>query len=452
MVWQNFFHSSEVTNFMLPIPEASKTPLKTKWEVLVILIAVTGVFWRMYWIFLEHPAKNYIFSDMQVYYETALRLLDPHYTGRIDDTIHPPATSFLMAFTYRFDPTWLAFNIVQFVTSAAVPFLIAAIGYDLFGVSVALIALVISSLYFPFIDYASYFLAENPFLFLLLLSTWLLIRSLRSSKLAVNIVLALLSGLSLGCALGFKGQAWIPGFLIAVFLAIAGWKHRWRRIGWVHAGVGVGLLTIVVPLTVRSTRINDNRFALIAANGPMNILFGHYGEPGHMIFHDSKRNIHLEYLGPSAYEHGSASVNNFPFGPYDSEECLAYAWKWIRENKFQALCRSFDQVYDQFFVWEAWPTNGTRYRRWTIEYQQLFLVFILFPAAMHVVLNFRKMLRLEPDVLGDLLILLPVLGICIGAFITVGEVRYRIPFDGFLILLAARAYAARPSASLATGN
>jgi hypothetical protein len=71
---------------------------------------------------------------------------------------------------------------------------------------------------------------------------------------------------------------------------------------------------------------------------------------------------------------------------------------------------------------------------------------------MHVVLNFRKMLRLEPDVLGDLLILLPVLGICIGAFITVGEVRYRIPFDGFLILLAARAYAARPSASLATGN
>ena len=47
---------------------------------------------------------------------------------------------------------------------------------------------------------------------------------------------------------------------------------------------------------------------------------------------------------------------------------------------------------------------------------------------------------LEAQHYGDLLVLMPVLALIIVAFFTIGEPRYRIPFDGFMILLAARCY------------
>ncbi len=43
--------------------------------------------------------------------------------------------------------------------------------------------------------------------------------------------------------------------------------------------------------------------------------------------------------------------------------------------------------------------------------------------------------------MADLLMLLPVIGIVGLVFLTLGEPRYRTPFDGFLIILAAAFYA-----------
>ena len=35
---------------------------------------------------------------------------------------------------------------------------------------------------------------------------------------------------------------------------------------------------------------------------------------------------------------------------------------------------------------------------------------------------------------------MPIFGIMLAAFISLGEPRYRVPFDGFFLLLAARMY------------
>jgi hypothetical protein len=38
---------------------------------------------------------------------------------------------------------------------------------------------------------------------------------------------------------------------------------------------------------------------------------------------------------------------------------------------------------------------------------------------------------------------MPVLGLMVAGFLALGEARYRVPFDGFLVLLAARMFAGR---------
>src|SRR5438552_13830771 len=103
---------------MLLFPDNSKEPpIQMKWQALGILACVFGAFFRLYWLFFEHPPKNYIFSDMQVYVDTAMRLLEPGYAGRIDDTIHPPAMSYLVALMYRLDSSWILFTALQFFMS-----------------------------------------------------------------------------------------------------------------------------------------------------------------------------------------------------------------------------------------------------------------------------------------------------------------------------------------------
>jgi hypothetical protein len=52
------------------------------------------------------------------------------------------------------------------------------------------------------------------------------------------------------------------------------------------------------------------------------------------------------------------------------------------------------------------------------------------------------MLHLRADARAEWLLLLPVLGVMATVFASIGEVRYRVPFDGFLIVLAARGYLA----------
>jgi hypothetical protein len=50
------------------------------------------------------------------------------------------------------------------------------------------------------------------------------------------------------------------------------------------------------------------------------------------------------------------------------------------------------------------------------------------------------MLRLDARSLPEWLLLAPLLGLMATVFVTIGEVRYRVPFDGLLIVLAARTY------------
>ncbi|MCE9556238.1 MAG: phospholipid carrier-dependent glycosyltransferase [Planctomycetes bacterium] len=478
-------------------------------------------------MFVCHNATDYVYSDMMGFFVRAQGLVHRPGQESIIDIVLPPGGHMFFAFFYRYDlyslvkfhdfnhRTWWTAISAQFVLSSLVPLLIAAIGYELYGRRTALVALILSSLYFPFIHYASHFMSEGPFLFCMVLSFWLLIRSIRVRSWWVSAPVALVAGVGLGASMGLKPVVVLPALLIFCWLGFTVCRHWWwawrhradpsaihpgneihtatfyeteargqgqlvlsydtsgpgrgrpilcgaigNRLALVMLCSGMGLISIVVPLIQRATKLNEGRFCFISTNGAVTTLMGHFGESRLFQFRDPKRpHLNFDSGYPVAYQKGYHQDVVMPFGAYDAPRCLDAAWKWSKENPLDAVQLSSEHVHDLFYgsvPWPAsypapgkpWPTvtiagKPIEIYHWMCDmtiFMKIFWICILLPAVIFLVVRVPRLFRPQGPGLGDALLALPILGLMIGAFVALGEPRYRIPFDAFLIILAARAY------------
>ena len=203
----------------------------------------------------------------------------------------------------------------------------------------------------------------------------------------------------------------------------------------------IGFSLVVIPLSIRCTRLNEGQFCAISNNGEMNILLGHHGRIGGIEWHDTRRGLSHIFGSPAAAQHGYTGVIHFDFGVYDRKQNLWEAKNWIRAHPKEALLLSVEHVTDLFYGTIPWPTSHTPQRRWSVWFQKIYWIFILLPACVYLIGQRRSILQLRDDGLADLLMILPIIGLMVTVFIACGEPRYRIPFDGFMIILAARWYA-----------
>ena len=402
---------------------------------------VLGVVWR-YWIaFYIHPASQYLSqTDMAAYVKRAIQWFNPTRVPAITDAFHPPGTPFFLGFLHSIDPTWILAQYAQWLLSALVPLVLALIAYELFDNRVALVTLIVSSLYYPFIKYAGYFLSENPFIFCLVFSMWLLVRSLTVQESFFSYFFALFSGLMFGISASFKPPGLVTAVLIGLLLIVYSWKYRSRRLLFIVLIGLIGLLQILVPLSMRCMKLSDGHFCLISNYSGNAVLMGHYGNLKLGTFYDQKRKVAYSYGTPGCHPHGCTQKLSFQFGCYESDKNLKEAWKWIRANPFEAIFYSVQHVFDLFTGNPLWPADALFYQRLEEVYLWLFWVFILLPVSFYIWQNFHSFAKLETSMLAGYILILPLIGLMISVFCTIGEVRYRIPFDAFLMILAARCW------------
>jgi 4-amino-4-deoxy-L-arabinose transferase-like glycosyltransferase len=403
-----------------------------------MFLFVCGVLWRWYWIFYAHPATDYVFSDMRMYVDQGVRYSTGAYSGSISDTYFPPAMSLLIGFTYN--GSWNLLFILQFIMSVCVPGLIFGIALELYDRRTAFVSLAIASVYFPFIDYAGFFLAENPFLFGMLLSSWLLLLSVRMNAAKWAIAIAVLSGVAAGFALEFKAQGVLPVLFVGAFLVYVARRFKWKRLALVLAASSAGIALVIVPFAIRNTRLTEGRLCIIASSGPLVFLVGHDPNVTKVECRDPVTGTFHIYWPPALSERNKKSEEVLPYGAYESDKIMALALERVSNNKFAALAMSFDHVYEMFFGVVPFPTSGTDFRRLMDVFQKLFTVFILFPAGFCLLRRRNEIAARTPVAFSEILLLLPILGICATVFLTIGETRFRVPFDAFFIILAARFY------------
>ncbi|MDB5986603.1 MAG: hypothetical protein JWR16_1656 [Nevskia sp.] len=421
------------------MPEATPlTPLQLR---IVWTSWIVGALARLLYVDVVHPATRFMFSDMYGYVDRARHFFDGH-PKTIADTIYPPGASIFFGLLYKLDPAWNLSTVVQWLLSLGTMGLVWSLARRLYGTNVAIVALAMVALYFPLIHYAGLFLAENPFTFFMLLTLRLFVHAIEAEQRRRALAWAVLAGLCAGIAASFKTT--ILGPLAVTGLLYAGFSIKHRRPYWVSlsAAVLLGVATLVVPMSLHCTRLTEGKFCLAATNGPMNILQGHYGNKFMFHWHDSARNYYFNFGSPTASLRGYTESVDLPFGAYDAAANMKLVRAYIAEHPGAALLQSCTNMLDLFSGSTIWP-QATLFRKdFGAVYQWLFWCFILLPAAVRIGLRWRPMMQLAADSLREWLLLGPVLGLMALAFIAEGEVRYRVPFDGLLIILAAQSYVA----------
>ncbi|MBI4238957.1 MAG: glycosyltransferase family 39 protein [Deltaproteobacteria bacterium] len=404
-----------------------------------------GCLWRWHYLFHVHPPTAFLYSDMKGYVETALRWFDPAYVQSIADTLYPPGTAYFLGWLHAIDPSWRLAIVVQCVLSCLVPLLLADTARVLYGRRAAWLTLIVSSGYFPFLDHAGYFFSEGPLLVAVIATMWALVRALDARRRRTAWSGALVAGVFLGMAAAVKSVVLVPALAVAGVLGVAAWRVRARRAAWcgVLVTAGIGFVLVCIPLSRRCTRLNEGDFCLISNNGPMNVLLGHAGAIKGIRWTDPQRHFVHEFGCPVANQRGYTAMLEFPFGAYESQPNLAAAWHWIRRHPGDALLLSIEHVFDLFAGTLPWPTSHTPQRRWINLFQQLYWIFILLPALYYLARRLPSARAGNGPILADCLMIAPLLGLMAVVFATKGEPRYRIAYDGFMIVVAAHAYTRR---------
>ena len=119
----------------------------------------------------------------------------------------------------------------------------------------------------------------------------------------------------------------------------------------------------------------------------------------------------------------------------DNAANAAEAWRWIAANPFEAIVLSLDHIYDTFFGAAMWPSFENSSWRLAHLSQYVFVLLLFVPTLFAVGRiargGARRFLQSRTA-----LVLSPIVALAITVAIATGEVRYRVPFDVFFIVIA----------------
>lgn len=432
-------------------------------DILCAVLFAVGVYIRWHYITVDHDPRSFVWSDPKTYVDMGERWANPTHKPSGADAIFPPGAGILFAVLFKMDATKLLAVHFMFVITALVPLVFLALGWAAFGKPVGKAAMVVTSFYVPLVDYGGFFLTEIPMTLLFMSSLFLFLWAERMKSRWVALGMALMAGFLCSLAVTFKFVA-LPAviFFALVYtlfyrrpsatdapsadLGAGAPSRRWfnlsgplRTIKLITlAGVIAGSLPVTAYMSVRCTRLNDNKFCLICTKTPADFLLGHYGRVGSLYWKGPRSTY--GFGNSSSSQHGYTTKKEVPFELTDGEKNNAEAWKWIKKHPGEALLLSFEHVFDTFGGSMAWPPNVTKSWIPSQLSQYGFFVFMMMPALwLCVDAGRRRGLR---GLLSstEFLVLSPVFGVIGAVMVATGEARYRIPFDGIFIIVGVEFY------------
>ena len=401
--------------------------------ILALCCALLGILWRFQHTIIFHNPNRFIYSDMTLYVSRADEFLRSWSSLNAYSFTHPIGYSVLLAVLFHLDKTRALAVVAQFVISALAPFAIFALGRRLFGSITAYLALAVSSIYFPFVDYGGYFLSEIVLIAALPAFFWCFFAAIEKESAWGRGVAALFVGIFASLLISFKSYV-IPGFilLIPVFLFFYR-KIPFRQRLSITAISIVASLPLLLSLTWVCTKYTG--WTCVGSNkGPADFLMGHYGRGGMYTWNGHPGAV--AYGSPAVGQRCLQDHRTVNFAIYDGADNLKTAWQWVSENRWQALLQSLEHVADSFGATYPWPSAATD--MWIVTgLFHYFYLFLILPLALFA-LNERALKGRLIDFLGsrEFLLIVPTIGLIGALMLATGEARYRIPWDYASIILA----------------
>lgn len=410
--------------------------------VIAIASYCLGVSLRMAYVWRAHAPRQVVFSDALSIAGLAERFREPNATQSFADTVWPPGQAAFVALALHADESLGVAADFQLLLSCLVPILIGHTTSVVFGRSAGALALAFASLHFGFIHYAGYFLSEQWAQFSVTLAIWATAVMLGMPSRRWCLAAGFVSGLAWGLATTFRSNAFAVAVLVGC--AILPWLvKRAERAKLVGLAVGViGFVLVVAPMSQRCSGLVGH-FCAGASNPAMNIALGHVGDnlsarfvprPGALDSEPSR------WSPPIRAQHRLAGVETIPVSMYDTSALLGWVAHRFRERPLGFVIECVGNAFDLFGT-DSWPDySGDVPRRWTIVAKQAFLLAVVVPGLFACFLVIRDLVRRRSVALAHFFLFAVVVAVTLVAFGSMGEARYRIPFDGAFIALAAAVY------------
>jgi hypothetical protein len=407
-----------------------------------VLAYAIGVAARWSYILRTHHPRHQVFSDAMPITALAEVLADPAGQQRFFHTIWPPGASAFYALHIVWDPTLGSAAFWHFVLSSLGPLLIGHAGYLAYGARGGWAALALSSLHLGFIHYGGFFLAEQLFQTAVAVALWATVAALKAEGRRWRIVGGVASGAAWALACSFRPNALPVALFVALWLGVRWWRRRREHLVGLAAGA-LAFLLLVAPLSHRCSSLLG-RFCPGSANSAMNIALGH-APPGVGGLHFKPQSG--QYAGgpnhwwpPARLSHGYHDLAEVPASLYETGPVLAWVKDRFLDSPGQFALDSLGNALDLFGS-AYWPDDyGDLHPRPATVLKQLVFMFVLVPGLALFGLQIARLAqRRDP---GDATAFLTavLVGMLLVAAASLGEARYRLPFDGALILFASLAY------------
>jgi hypothetical protein len=425
-----------------------------------------GVCARWFYILRVHHPRNHVFSDGAPITSLAELLTSPTGHQEFFHTVWPPGASAFLALNLVFDPSLGSAAVWQLVLSIVSPLIIAHAAYLAYGRGAGWIALAMSALHFGFVHYGGFFLAEALFQFAVAVAVWATVIALVASgcptandapdpappaSARVLLVGGVVSGLAWGLAFSLRSNALPVALFAAAWLCVRWLRRRNRRALVALAGGLIGMLLVVGPLSQRCTQLVGH-FCPGASNGAMNVALGH--APGvtglHFVPLPGERTDGMNWwFPPSLTQHGYHGSSEVGGSVYDTSRVLSWVKDRFLRDPLEFAAMSLGNALDLFGS-TLWPDDFEPLtKRHATILGQLVFVFVLIPGMAMWGLNIRQMVRRRDIGCTEAFLTSAIAGVFLVSAASLGEARYRIPFDALFILLAARAFKGKDGAQVA---
>jgi hypothetical protein len=405
---------------------------------------VLGALLRLDYALGHHHLRHRASSDALEYLERAQLWLRPGASAELSATIWPPGTSALWAVLSALDPSQGAAAVANALGSLLVMPLTAAMAGLLAGARAAWIALALSALHPGFIHYAGFALAEQAFQLVAALALYLslsaLVRLERDPP--ISRTQGWIIGAAVGCSWGlatlFRTNALPVLALGGLWLGLRHAGQLPRAAALVGAGAALALVLLLGAAAQRCTETAGGRFCLVSNNLAMNMALGQAGQVYGLEFNDPSRPEETTgWVPPALLHHGYQGMGRVPASIYDQPAVLRWLAGRFAENPLLFGVRALGNALDLFGL-DYWPNEFGRWpERLLTVWTQLFFALTFVPAAFALWLLLRTGPRrpVATFVAGGLA------GLLLTAAASLGEARYRLPFDGLWIALASAVYA-----------
>ena len=431
----------------------------SRWLAILGTLAYGAGVW-LRWIYtltLHHP-RHSVFGDGMQITELAEILADPGATQKCFHTIWPPGASAYLALHLVFDPTLGSAAAGLFALSCAMPLLIAHAARGPYVMRAGWIALAMASLHLLFVHQGAHFLFEAPFQFAVALALWASVRALgpgeapgapaRGTEARWRLVAALVSGAAWGLAFCFRSNA-LPVAIFAGLLLGARWarRRRWDAVAGLGAAA-LGLAMVCAPIADRCTALTG-RPCLGANNFAMNVALGHAPDVAgiHFVPGPGECGGGMNYwYPPGRVRRGYQGTGEIQGSIYGTGRILA----WVRDRFVAApvefvvvaIGNSLDLLSTDY-----WPDDYAKVPAHDATvFAQVLLLVVLIPGLAMGGLTLRRAWRRERVDDAEALLVAIVVAVFLVSAASLGEARYRVPFDGAFILLAARAFGGKRAA------